>query len=126
VFAEYERLDVDGVLLSTGPGQTPEGTAAFATEAQAHAVTNGLWVSFASSAQHSQAAPAGTIAPDGRWTARCPADGQPALALADIDNRPESIDIALTKARPWRRLAGAGIYDAHQVADHRSDDRCAF
>jgi predicted amidohydrolase len=26
VFAEYERLDVDGVLFSTGPGQTPEGT----------------------------------------------------------------------------------------------------
>jgi hypothetical protein len=39
VFAEYERLGVDGVLFSTGPGQTPSGTAAFATEAQAHAVT---------------------------------------------------------------------------------------
>ena len=29
VFAEYERLDVDGVLLSTGPGQTLGGTAAW-------------------------------------------------------------------------------------------------
>ena len=47
VFAEYERLDVDGVLISTGPGQTPDGTAAFAAEAQAHAATNSLWVSFA-------------------------------------------------------------------------------
>jgi hypothetical protein len=30
-------FEADGVLFSTGPGQTPDGTAAFATEAQAHA-----------------------------------------------------------------------------------------
>ena len=83
VWAEYERLDVDGVVFSTGPGQTPDGTAAFATEAQAHAATNGLCVSFAMSAQHSAAAPAGIIAPDGRWAARCPADGHPARLLAE-------------------------------------------
>jgi predicted amidohydrolase len=126
VWAEYEHLDVDGVLFSTGPGQTPDGTAAFATEARAHAATNGLWVSFAMSAQHSPAAPAGIIAPDGCWAARCPADGHPTLAIADIDNRPESIDIAVTKARPCRRQARAGIYAAHLVADDRSDDRGAF
>ena len=126
VWAEYERLDVDGVLFSTGPGQTPDGTAAFATETQGHAATNSLWVSFAMSAQHSAAAPAGIIAPDGRWAARCPADGHPALAIAGIDNRPESIDIAVTKARPWRRQARAGIYAAHLVTDNRSDDRGAF
>jgi predicted amidohydrolase len=58
VFAEYERLDVDGVLFSaTGPGQSADGAAAFAAEAQAHAATNSLWVSFAMSAQHSVAAP---------------------------------------------------------------------
>ena len=28
VFAEYERLDVDGVFISTGPGQTPRGSGA--------------------------------------------------------------------------------------------------
>ena len=71
-------------------------------------------------------APAGIIAPDGRWAARCPGDGYPALAVADIDNEPESRDIAVSKARPWRRLARTGIYDAHQVADDRSDDRTAF
>jgi predicted amidohydrolase len=126
VFAEYERLDVDGVLISTGPGQTPGGTAAFATEAQAHAATNSLWVSFAMAAQHSAAAPAGTIAPDGSWAAQCPGDGHPAVAIADLDNRPESIDIAVAKARPWRRLARAGVYDAHLVTDDRSDDRGSF
>jgi predicted amidohydrolase len=123
VFAEYERLDVDGVLLSTGPG---DRTAAFATEAQAHAATNSLWVSFAMSAQHSAAAPSGIIAPDGRWAAQCPGDGQPTVAIADIDNRPESIDIAVTKARPWRRQARGGLYDAHLITDDRSNDRGAF
>jgi hypothetical protein len=95
-------------------------------EAQAHAAANSLWVSFAMSGQHSAVAPAGIIAPDGRWVTRCPGDGQPALAIADIDNGPESIDIAVGKARPWRRLARAGIYDAHLVTDDRSDDRGAF
>ena len=126
VFAEYERLDVDVVLLSTGPGQTPAGTAAFATQAQAHAATNSLWVSFAMSAQHSVAAPAGIIAPDGHWAAQCPADGHQAVAITDIDNRPESIDIAVTKARPWRRQARAGRYDVHLVTDDRSGNRGAF
>ena len=77
-------------------------------------------------APHSAAAPSGTIAPDGRWAARCPGDGHPAVAIADIDNRPESIDIAVTKARPWRRQARAGVYDAHLVTDDRSEDRSAF
>ena len=77
-------------------------------------------------APHSAAAPSGTIAPDGRWAARCPGDRHPAVAIADIDNRPESIDIAVTKARPWRRQARAGVYDAHLVTDDRSEDRSAF
>jgi hypothetical protein len=50
----------------------------------------------------------------------------PAVAIADIDNRLESIDTAVTQARPWRRLARAGAYDAHLVTDERSDDRRAF
>ena len=125
VFTEYERLDADVVLFSTtGAGNDPGATAAFATEAQAHAAANSLWVSFAVAA--GQGPPAGIIAPDGRWAARCPDDGHPALAVADIDNEPESRDIAVTKARPWRRLARAGIYDAHQVTDDRSEERTAF
>jgi predicted amidohydrolase len=125
VFTEYERLEADVVLFSsTGSGNDPGAAAAFATEAQAHAAANSLWVSFALPAQ--QDAPAGIIAPDGRWAVRCPGYGYPALAIADLDNAPESRDIAVTKARPWRRLARAGIYEAHRVTDDRSDDRTAF
>jgi predicted amidohydrolase len=127
VFGDYERLDVDVVLFSTaGPGQASDGAGAFAAEARGHAAANSLWLSFALPAQHSPAAPAGIIAPDGRWAARCPGDGQPAVTIADLDNRPESIDIAVTRARPWRRQARAGVYDAHLVTDDRSDDRAAF
>ena len=43
-----------------------------------------------------------------------------------VRNRPESIDIAVTKARPWRRQARDGIYAVHLVADNRSEDRGAF
>jgi predicted amidohydrolase len=43
-----------------------------------------------------------------------------------IYNQPESIAIAVTKARPWRREARAGIYEVHRVTDARSDDRGAF
>lgn len=126
VFAEYERLDADAVLFSTtGPGRPSDGISAFAAEAQAHAATNSLWVSFAISAQCAVAAPAGTIAPDGRWAAQCPVGGHPAVAIASIDNRPESINIAVTKARPWRRRVRAGVYDAHLVTDDRSRDRGA-
>jgi predicted amidohydrolase len=125
IFAEYERLDVDGVLFSTaGPAQ-PQ-SAAFAAEAQGHAAANSLWVSFAISARDSADAPSGIITPDGRWAARCSDDGQPAVAIADIDNQPEPIAIAITAARPWRRKARTGIYDAHLVTDARSADRTAF
>ena len=119
VFAEYEGLDVDVVLLSAGPGQTPDGTAAFAIEAQAHAATNSLWVSFAMSAQHSVAAPAGTIAPDGRWAAQCPGTGI---------RRWPSLTSTTGQIHRHRRHQGssvaaagsAGVYDAHLVTDDRA------
>jgi predicted amidohydrolase len=110
-------FEVDGLRF----GCTADGAAAFAAEAEAHAATNSLWVSFAMSAQHSVAAPAGTIAPDGHWAARCPGEGQPAVTIADIDNRSESIHIAVTRARPWRRQVRASVYDAHLC--HRQPQR---
>ena len=103
----------------TPPHQASDEAAAFATEPQAHAAINSLWISFAISAQHGLAAPAGIIAPHGQWAARCASDGHPAVAIADIDNRPEPIDIAVTRARPWERQVRAGVHDAHLVADTR-------
>jgi predicted amidohydrolase len=118
IFIDYERRDVDCVLFSTdshvdGP--------VFAVEMQGHAASNNYWASFSVPAQHSLTAPSGIVAPGGRWAAQCPADGTPAIAVADIDNNPGD------PARPWRRTARTGIYQPHMVEDdQRSNDRGMF
>jgi hypothetical protein len=61
VFAEHDRLDVDGCPSPPRPARPPSGRQSlppsFTTEAQAHAVTNSLWASFAIDADTSVAAP---------------------------------------------------------------------
>lgn len=121
LFAEYEKLDVDCVLLST-TGVSP-GNAA--VQAQGHAAANSYWVSFSVPAGHSAIAPSGVIAPNGDWLERCPADGSPSVAVADIDDDAEAAAESVSYARPWRRAARAGLYARHQVTDPRSEDRAA-
>jgi predicted amidohydrolase len=127
LFTEYERLDVDCVLLSTsGPG-TPGGGSSFSTEAQAQATSNSYWVSLAMPTQYSSEAPSGLVAPTGQWLARCARDGRAAVVAADIDDSTEDVDIAVRKARPWRRTARSGVFGQHMVRDDpRSDDRRGF
>jgi predicted amidohydrolase len=126
LFADYERQGVDVILFSTAGTGVHGPTDAFAAEARGHASTNSLWVSFAINAQEGAAAPAGIIAPDGTWVARCPGNGQSAVTVTDLTSQTEDIDIAVTYARPWRRHARSGIYEPHQVTDHRSANRTAF
>jgi predicted amidohydrolase len=125
LFGAYERLDVDCVLFSSTGGMPDDG-AIFATEAQGHAAANGYWIGFSVPTRHSTLAPSGVIGPGGEWLARCPRDGTPSLAVADLDHSAESVEVALTKARPWRRTARAGVYAPHFVRDPRSDDRGTF
>jgi hypothetical protein len=81
-----------------------------------------------SGAQYSRSAPAGIVAPGGRWIARCPANGQPAITVADLDpGLDPDIDGAIRFARPWRRVACSGLYDAHHAPDDpRSRNRTTF
>ncbi|MDH6109726.1 putative amidohydrolase [Kitasatospora sp. MAP12-15] len=125
LFGAYERLDVDVVLFSS-TGGAPDDGGVFATEAQGHAATNGYWVSFSVPAQLSHSAPAGVVAPSGRWLARCPQDGTPAVVVVDLDEGSADVEVAVFRARPWRRTARDGVYDPHFVADPRSEDRRAF
>ncbi|WP_416960188.1 carbon-nitrogen hydrolase family protein [Streptomyces sp. Agncl-13] len=120
LFAEYEKLDVDCVLLSTtgAPGNT-------AAQAQGHAAVNSYWVSLSVPAQHSAKAPSGVVAPNGDWLERCPADGSPSVAVVNLDDSSEAAAESVTYGRPWRREARAGIYAEHQVTDPRSEDRTA-
>lgn len=124
LFSEYERLDVDCVLFSSTGGAPDD--AVFATEAQGHAATNSYGVSFSMPARHSGTTPAGVIAPGGERLARCRPDGTRSVAVVDLDTGSESVEVAVTRARPWRRTARAGIYDPHLVRDARSDDLGAF
>ena len=124
LFEQYEQLDADVVLLSLMVDDAPR-----ALLAQAYAVLHCYWVGYAIPAQYSATAPSGLVAPGGRWIARCPGDGRPALAVADID--PDStdpdIDVAVRLARPWRRSARAARpVDQAVLADPRSRTRTTF
>lgn len=124
VFAEYERLDADCVLLSVMVDDAPR-----ARVAQAYGTLYDYWLGYSVPAQFSATAPSGIVAPGGRWLARCRPDGRPGLAIAtiDLDAKDEDIDIALRRARPWRRLARAGLYaEQIPVGDPRSDTGTAF
>jgi predicted amidohydrolase len=124
VFAAYEQMNVDCMLVSVMAEDAVRPVIA-----QAYAALHCYWVGYSCAAQHSRTVQAGIIAPGGRWLARCPASGQPALAIADLDpaSTDEDIVIALRHARPWRRAARAGIYDSRIVrGDPRSDDRASF
>jgi predicted amidohydrolase len=124
LFDEYERLNVDCVLLSVMVDDAPR-----ARLAQAYGTLHNYWLGYAIPAQYSATVPSGIVAPGGRWLARCPRDGHPALAIADIDlhSQDEDIHVAIRYARPWRRTARAGLYEERiPVGDPRSNTRTTF
>ncbi|MFJ2915394.1 hypothetical protein ACIO8F_39755 [Streptomyces sp. NPDC087228] len=103
--------------------------AARAVIAQAYGALYSYWIGYSIPSQYSTTVPFGIIAPGGRWLARCPADGRPSLTVADLDlgATDPDIDEAVRLARPWRRSARAGLYNARTVqGDPRSDTRTAF
>jgi predicted amidohydrolase len=122
LFAEYERLDVDCVLFSTTGGPKPADSAMFAAEVLGLAATNSYWVSFALGARLAELAPSGVVSPAGEWQARCAANQSSAIAVADLDEGAENVEIAVFRARPWRRTARSGLYAQHLVEDARSAD----
>lgn len=103
LFAGYERLGVDGVLHATY-GLGPVGDVIL----RGHAATNCLWLAVATPANADEPA-GGIIGPDGNWMARCGSGVD--IAVAELDRSDPRFDIALNKARPWRRVAReGGIY----------------
>ncbi|MFI9011440.1 carbon-nitrogen hydrolase family protein [Actinosynnema sp. NPDC053489] len=124
LFAEYEALDVDCVLVSVMVDDAPR-----AVVAQAYGTLYDYWLGYSVPAQFSATAPAGLVAPGGRWVARCTDDGRPGIAVAELDRHPTDpdIDVAVRLARPWRRTARSGLYDDRVVVgDPRSDDRTSL
>ncbi|MBW9054874.1 carbon-nitrogen hydrolase family protein [Rhizobium mesosinicum] len=120
IFTEYERLDVDCVLFSTS-GEVPSAAPPFAAEVLGVAASNTFWVSYAAHAPQSVIVPCGIAGPKGQWAARCPDDGKPGIAIAEITTDPADL------ARPWRRTARGDLYRPHQIeGDPRSDSSEAF
>ena len=121
LFMEYERLGVDCILFSAYAKDT-----IFGITAQAHAAINNVWLSLSTPTECSGRLASGVMAPDGRFVARCRA-GRSGLVIHELDRAAPELEIALNKARPWRRAARAGdIYAARRVEDSRSANRLEF
>lgn len=121
LFLEYERLGVDCVLFSAY-AKDP----IFGVTAQAHAAVNNYWLSLSTPTQCSRGLASGLVAPNGQFVARCRA-GRSGLIVQTLDRAAPELDIALNKARPWRRAARAGdIYAARRIKDARSANRLEF
>lgn len=99
LFRQYEELRVDCVLFSAHADDP-----IFAVQAQAHAATNCYWVSVSTPANFADRLPAGLIGPDGHWIARCTAEGPASVVSGPLDRNAPQFDVALNRARPWRRL----------------------
>ena len=122
LFLDYAARGADVVLFSTY-SEDPM----FGVMARAYAAATNCWISLSTPCQFSPVLSSGVIGPHGRWVAQAPRDGQPALALAELDRADPDFDIALTKARPWRAVARAGeIYAARDLTDPRSRDQSRF
>jgi predicted amidohydrolase len=122
LFIEYRELGVDCVLFSSFSDDP-----VFDVLARAHAASHTYWVSVSVPTQCSAVTPSGVIGPHGNWLDRCPAEGTADLVCVDLDRTDPALDMALNKARPWRKLARAGeIYESRRVDDVRSTDRTHF
>lgn len=122
LFLEYERLRVDCVLFSSHSKD-----AMFGILAQAHAAANNFWVSVSIPAQFAKTLQSGIIGPDGQWIDQCPGAPVSAFALAKVDPSDGTFDIAINRARPWRRVARDGnIYSGKRVVDPRSAEMETF
>lgn len=102
LFAEYERLQADCVLLSMYSADARHGLMA-----RAHAATNCYWVSLSSPAAASGGNPSSLIGPDGEVLAAC-APGRAGIAVQTIDRDDPRFVVPLRYARPWRAQARAG------------------
>ena len=116
LFAEYERLGADCVLLSSYSEDPVHGLMA-----RAHAATNGFWIGLSTPAQSSHGLPSTLVGPDGSLVAECAA-GHPDLTIGTLDRGAPQFTVALRLARPWRARARSGeIYAAKQPTSREAD-----
>jgi len=120
LFAEYDRLGVDCVLVSAYPVDS-----IFATKARAYAAVHNYWLSLSVPAQTAHLFESGLIGPHGEMLAR--AGEEPGVAIASLDRDDPALHTALHLAQPWRAAARNGeIFEERRVNDERSRVRTEF
>ena len=108
LFAEYERMQVDCVLLSTYSRDPCHGLMSCA-----HAATNCHLVSVAAPAQCSDNLPSMIVGPDDAVIAEA-GRGMTNLVLGTIDPSAPRFDVAIRHTRPWRAFALIGTPYRHR------------
>ncbi len=122
VFDEYERLDVDCVLFSAF-SEDP----LFGLKAQSYAGINCYWVSISVPAQCAAGLQSGLVGPNGHFLSRSEAKESACIQFVELDKSSPDLQVALTKARPWRRKAKSrSIYQPGPAGDVRSEDPTCF
>jgi predicted amidohydrolase len=120
LFAEYDRLAVDCLLVSAYPVDS-----IFTTKARAYAAIYNSWLSLSVPAQSTHLFRSGLIGPHGEVLSDVGVE--PGLAIGTLDRQDPELRVALDYARPWRAEARAGeIYEARLVDDVRSRVRTEF
>lgn len=102
LFAEYERLGADAVLLSAYSDDPIHGVMA-----RAHAATTGCWISLSTVAEGTRL-PSAILGPDGGIVAESALNAGPDPLVATLDRDAPAYEVALRRARPWRAQARAG------------------
>ncbi|NEA35516.1 carbon-nitrogen hydrolase family protein [Streptomyces sp. SID13031] len=83
LFTEYDRLDVDAVLVSYATTGMPHHEH-IEVQTRGHAVTNTYWISLAAPADPGAGLESGITNPYGQWTVQGPADSTPGIAVTDL------------------------------------------
>jgi predicted amidohydrolase len=102
IFAQYEQLHVDCVLLSSYSEAPAHGLMA-----RAHAATNCYWVSLATPVECSAGLPSALIGPNGTSVVSCRRNVV-GFTVNVIDLAAAEFEIPLRYARPWRARARSG------------------
>ena len=117
LFIEYAALDVDCVLVSAYP---VDGI--FAVKARAYAALHCSWVTLATPSDTASFIASSAFAPNGDVLGEV--SGPEGLLVVELDRSAPELEMALTKARPWRAAVRADpAYRCGAPDDPRSVDR---
>jgi len=124
VFINYAKQDVHCMLYSSYAelAEVPM----LATQAQAQAISNNMWLSFSLPAQVSANGSSHMIAPSGHILGNCEAK-KSGIITTVIDIEAPEWDFPMKQLRPWRSyIRQEDMYQQFQVQDERSNNRTQF